>query len=478
MKGIEKNIDMLDGQPMISSNLFKSFAQDIIFDLERLFPYAALLATESFGERLAVQTRQQQAELLDPVRGVVLTAFNGRYFLEAATSDLSEEGLEIISRQLKEMGKDQGIFYDGPFIDPGPKLEKDYFVSVEKYPESIPLKEKIGACTALKDRLHQKDKRIVQATGQYAHVRNLELFVNRHKVLFQDLRRTQMVAMVVMKGEERSVHLHTGQALQGGFEKAFIPEKKLDQMVKDCGKMLGAPRLQPGTYDCVFSPEFAGIFAHEAFGHGMETDMFLKKRARGEDYLGMPVASPLVNMFDSPALPGQAASFFFDHEGEPARETRIIEKGILKRGLTDLNSATRLGLERSANGRRESFERKVYARMTNTCFGPGEQSFEQMVGSIAEGFFLDHPSNGMEDPKGWGIQLEGYYAEEIKNGKLTGRVFTPVIITGYVPDLLQSISMVGNSIEISGLGMCGKGHKEWVKVTDGGPYLKLKARLA
>jgi TldD protein len=101
-----------------------------------------------------------------------------------------------------------------------------------------------------------------------------------------------------------------------------------------------------------------------------------------------------------------------------------------------------------------------------------------MVASIDDGFFLDHPSNGMEDPKGWGIQLEGYYAERIKNGLLTGEIFSPVIITGYVPDLLQSISMVGNKMEISGLGMCGKGHKEWVKVTDGGPCLKLRARLA
>ena len=158
------------------------------------------------------------------------------------------------------------------------------------------------------------------------------MFVNRHKVLFQDLRRTQMAALVVMREEDRSVNLHTGQALQGGYEQAFIPEVKLEKLVEDCGKLLTAPRLKPGTYDCIFSPEFAGIFAHEAFGHGMETDMFLKKRARGEDYLGRPVASPLVNMFDSPALPGQAASFFFDHEGEPARETRDHRKRYPEKG--------------------------------------------------------------------------------------------------------------------------------------------------
>ncbi len=115
--------------------------------------------------------------------------------------------------------------------------------------------------------------------------------------------------------------------------------------------------------------------------------------------------------------------------------------------------------------------------MTNTYFGPGSSSFEEMLADIEFGYFLDHPSNGMEDPKGWGIQLEGLYAEEIRRGKLTGKVFSPVIVTGYVPDLLQSITMVGPNVEISGLGMCGKGHKEWVKVSDGGPYLRLQARL-
>ena len=230
-------------------------------------------------------------------------------------------------------------------------------------------------------------------------------------------------------------------------------------------------------YDCIFSPELSGIFAHESFGHGIETDMILKGRAKAAEYFNKPVASPLVNMYDSPALPEEAASFFFDHEGQLASETRIIHNGLLAAGITDLNSAMRLKIPRTANGRRESFERKAYARMTNTYFSKGGECFEDMVKDIPFGYFLAYPSNGSEDPKGWGIQLEAYYAEQIKDGRLTGNVFSPVIITGYVPELLQSISMVGDKIEISGLGMCGKGHKEWVKTTNGGPFLRLKARL-
>jgi TldD protein len=83
----------------------------------------------------------------------------------------------------------------------------------------------------------------------------------------------------------------------------------------------------------------------------------------------------------------------------------------------------------------------------------------------------------MEDPKNWGIQLMVDMAREIKGGKLTGRVFSPVVLTGYVPDLLKSISMMSPAVELSGAGACGKGYKEWAKVSDGGPYIKARIRL-
>ena len=68
-------------------------------------------------------------------------------------------------------------------------------------------------------------------------------------------------------------------------------------------------------------------------------------------------------------------------------------------------------------------------------------------------------------------------AKEIKDGKLTGKIYSPIVLTGYVPDLLKSISMMSDEIELCGAGMCGKVYKEWVKVSDGGPYIKARIRL-
>jgi TldD protein len=463
---------------MPSFHALKGLLSDLVRELEHTVPYASALALEEGGERIQVQTREERAEPIDPRRGIVISVFTGRCFLEAATNDLDPSALKQVAEKLLARAREEGIFYDGPKIDPGPETKEDFTVPCEIPPESIPLTQKLELGRKIKALLHDLDFRVVQAVAQILFIRKKELFVNRSKILYQHIPRVQSLAFLVMRENGRSAELHAGQACQGGFEKAALEEKKIRTMVLDCARILKAGRFSPGLFDCIFSPEFAGIFAHEAFGHGTETDMFLKRRARGAQYLDKPVASPLVDLYDSPALPGQAASFFFDHEGEMAKPTKIIERGILKSGLTDLNSALRLKLARTANGRRESYRRKAYARMTNTYFGPGENTLEEMVASIPFGYLLSYPSNGMEDPKGWGIQLEGYLAEEIREGRLTGRVYSPVIVTGYVPDLLMSISMVGKEVEIAGLGMCGKGHKEWVKVTDGGPYLKLKARLS
>ena len=158
-------------------------------------------------------------------------------------------------------------------------------------------------------------------------------------------------------------------------------------------------------------------------------------------------------------------------------DTIIIDRGILKAGISDAQSAMYLGTEPTGNGRREDYRRKAYTRMTNTFFEGGKDTLPEMIASISYGFLLEQAESGMEDPKNWGIQCMVAIAREIKDGKLTGKIYSPIVLTGYVPDLLKSISMVSENVELGGGGFCGKGYKEWVKVSDGGPYIKARIRL-
>ena len=182
-------------------------------------------------------------------------------------------------------------------------------------------------------------------------------------------------------------------------------------------------------------------------------------------------------MFDDPTLPGAYGTYYFDDEGASARRVPIINHGVFVSGISDLYSAARLGIPRTGNGRRQNFDRKAYARMTNTYFAPGATPVRRYDRRCRRRRLLTQMSSGMEDPKNWGIQLLMHYGREIKGGQFTGRIFAEVGMTGSVPEVLASITQVGDDFGVDP-AFCGKGHKEYVRVSSGGPHLRLRAHLS
>lgn len=422
---------------------------------------------------------QESVEPEDPSEGLVITLWNGQKFFEYSTNkwdwkDLKATTTALAKDCLKQLDKKKPT-HD---IDPGPSVDKDFISPVEKDPASVSPKEKLGLARDRMKKALSVDPLVANAVSILGDTMSEDIFVNRMKRMSQKITRVDAILVVFVAVDGKMADVHDGVSKNGGLEKAVLSDEEIKRMVADAKVLAGAERLKPGTYDVVTDPDWSGIIAHECFGHGMETDLYVRERALSQHYIGKPVASHIVNMFDDPSMINEAGGFYFDDEGQLSNSTHIIKDGILQRGLTDLASANTLKLIRSANGRRESFARKAYARMTNTFFDNGTSTKAEMIASIEKGLYLRLATNGMEDPQAWGIQVEGLWAEEIKNGQMTGKVFSPVIMTGFVPDLLKSVSMVGNDRWISGLGMCGKGHKEWVKNTTGGPHLKMRARLA
>lgn len=460
--------------------LIPAFAQAVA-TLERLAPYASAYARRNAGTLVRVDAAATTCTPVAPDAGFTLSAWTGERWLEVSCDDPSPEAVREQTHRLADRIRHRPVDWDRRLaVDE--RLERAFAHPLHEDPRAVPAAAKIDAARALRAAVLAADK-AKEAVGMVGDLHAEIVFVDRHRQLVQDLHRIRQVGLGIFSDGTHQAQLHGGREAIGGWDRLADPAVVVAEVVRDGPRILGAPRLpDPGEHQCVFDGHVAGLFAHEAFGHGTEQDLFLKERARGAEYLGKRVASDLVDMYDDPGN-GWAASYFFDDEGTLAAPTRIIERGILVAGLNDRHSHAELArrglpVAKTANGRREAYDHKPYTRMSNTFFGPGTATVEELIAGVARGYFITHGSNGMEDPKGWGIQLEATMAEEIVAGRLTGRVFSPVVITGSVPRLLQSVDGVGREVAEASLGQCGKGYKEWVKVTDGGPALRLRAVIA
>ena len=322
-----------------------------------------------------------------------------------------------------------------------------------------------------------KSEHILNAMVDIGTLEVSKLFLSENRELDQNYAWVNGMMAVVYRDNDKVVQVHDGSD-HPCLAKVLAEMPGLpDKMLRTADKLTTAKPIVPGVYDVITDPSITGLIAHEAFGHGVEMDQFVKDRALAKEYVGKYVASPICNMRDGAASVVSAASYFFDDDGVLAGDTQIIKDGILVTGISDLASATQLGTAPTGNGRRQSSRRKAYSRMTNTFIEPGSDTLEDMIASIDHGYMLFETDNGMEDPKNWAIQCVAQYGIEIVDGKLTDNYVSPVVMSGYVPDLLKSISMVSKDFKVTGAGMCGKGYKEWVRVSDGGPALKVKVKL-
>ena len=454
--------------------------------LERDYDYVSALATDSVG--LAVNISQHakavRSETMTTERGVVFRVWKDGLYSEYALNAFDPARPEAAYAQIRRALDAQMALLraTGTQVYETPKLpDKPLTLFVEKETEQLPETADIGALvaalTAISDRGMTLDSRVIEcmASAQSTHIS--KLFLSRNRDLSQSYVYSEgTVAAVVMENGRNQVGYESLSGLGGPELFAGLAEK-LDKAVQTAVELLSAEPIEPGEYEIITAPEVTGLIAHEAFGHGVEMDMFVKNRALGKDYIDKRVGSELCTMHEGALCAEDVTSYAFDDEGTLAGDVTEIDRGILRTGICDALSALRLGVEPTGNGKRENFEHKVYTRMTNTVFDSGDSTLEEMIASVQRGYLLEGMESGMEDPKHWGIQCIIKLGREIVDGKLTGRVVAPIIMTGYVPDLLGGISMLSRDRQVFGSGGCGKGYKEWVKVSDGGPYLKTKARL-
>ena len=458
----------------------KEIIKKLISMLSESYSYVSVLGTDTKSKRYAVSKMGISIEdgLLSE-RGFVVRVHNGINYSEYSFNEIDEDKLIHIVEEIKcKLNKaSKSTSMNSYEIIDEEEIEKSYLGEVLINPEDISSEEIINTLVAMKDEALSYSDLIMNFDVVFETSHISKIFMSNKKDLEQSYTISQCILFPLVRRDNNTKYYFDSYSGLKGFEVVLEAKSNIKRVVEESIKLLDSKTVEPGEYDVICAPDITGLIAHEAFGHGVEMDMFVKGRAKGAEYINKEVASELTTMHDGAASASHVSSYLFDDEGTIGTDTIVIENGILKNGISDLLSALKLGTTPTGNGKRESFERKAYARMTNTFFKSGNDKLEDMIASVKKGYLLEGMYSGMEDPKNWGIQCIALLGREIIDGKITGNLISPVLMTGFVPDVLKSITMLSDTMHLDGAGYCGKGYKELVKTANGGPYIKTKVRL-
>lgn len=262
---------------------------------------------------------------------------------------------------------------------------------------------------------------------------------------------------------------------QIGREYFYELESGLDELRDFIGRcedfLINSKPVEPGKYTVILSPEAAGVFAHESFGHKSESDFMVGDETMMKEWaLGSTVGSSILSIADCGEF-GGSGFVPFDDEGTRARKNYLIKEGKLSGRLHSSKTAACLKEGLTGNARAMSFEYEPIVRMTNTYILPGKETLEELIKGVKEGFLLYSINHGSGMST---FTIAPSISYRIEDGKIKEPVKISVI-SGTVFEALKNIDGLSDKLELLSFvtGGCGKMDQWPLPVGFGGPYVRV-----
>jgi TldD protein len=250
-------------------------------------------------------------------------------------------------------------------------------------------------------------------------------------------------------------------------------DDECERVVERAVGLLHAAPVKGGRTTVIVDPVLAGVFAHEAFGHLSEADFVYENPAlRERMQLGRRFGQEHLSIVDDPTLAGEAGSYRYDSEGTEARRTCLLKDGVLASRLHSRETAAKMGEEPTGNARAISYQYQPVVRMSNTYIEPRGWALDDLLADTGEGLYVRGSLGGQTE-----IEMFTFSAEEafvIRGGRPAERV-RDVVLAGNVFETLANIDAIGNDLAFyGGLGGCGKGEQGPLRVSTGGPHIRIR----
>jgi len=414
--------------------------------------YAEIFAENTVNHTISMIASKVDAIKDTVIAGAAVRVYKGLRSVMASTVDTSEKGLlECAAKAAEALGQGEAqidiVLKERLYGDIHP---------VKIVPSSVANAEKVAIVKEAYFAAKEYGPEIAQVTGGLLDVDHKILIANTEGIYAQDrqIRTRLMVSAVAeVNGETQTGSCSPGRRMGLEMFQAIDPRNVGVHAAKQAVTMAGAGYCPAGVMPVAIDNGFGGVIFHEACGHSLEASSVAYNSSQFCGKLGEQIANPKVTAIDDGTIPNAWGSINFDDEGTPAQKNVLIENGVLKSYMIDKMGGRRLGMASTGNSRRQSYAYTPTSRMTNTYIAAGEDSNEDIIGSIEYGLYAKEMGGGSVNPVTGEFNFavnEGYM---IRNGVICEPVRGASLV-GKGSEIIQDIDMVGKDMQM-GQGMCG-----------------------
>jgi len=428
------------------------------------------------SQRLSVRKNVAEPPHLSSDEGVMLTVRVKGVEAYAATSDLSQRGLQAALEQAEQQAQRLAPYALLDLRDqPVSTARADYLSPhlADAFPSLSDCYQLLGTESAAVP----ADKRLVNWQVSIGLDNVEQIYLNNAGAEIRQAQRFVFPGLSVtaydgQDSQTRSLGRENfGQ--QGGAE--IITRCGLigsaAQVADQALQLVMAPNTPQGPRDLLLMPDQMMLQIHESIGHPLELDRILGDErnyagtsfVKASDFGSLQYGSSLLNVTFDPDIPEQLASYRHDDDGTLASKEFLIRDGLLIRPLGGALSQYRSGMDGVANSRACSWNRPPIDRMANLNIEPGDQPLEQLIGGIEHGIMMSTNRSWSIDDARNKFQFGCEWGQLIENGELKGVVKNPNY-RAISAQFWRNLNAVGDASTFKVLGTpnCGKGEPNQV----------------
>jgi len=435
--------------------------------------FADLRLEHEAGTNIVVMDGKTKTMSAQTESGCGIRAFLGGAWGFAVTNTLTRASLRSAAEaavRMAKAGRSRTKINFGILPSKSVRVRETY--RCRERPSSVRLEEKVEFVLSLDRSIRISDPRISSANSRYDDLEVTRTIANSFGTLARIEERWTLAACSAWAKSEGVVQKgHASVGNVGGYELMRRDESAAigDQAAAQALRLLDSKPAPAGKFMCILDQKMTGLMAHEAFGHACEADAILAGASVLENRVGKRVADESINLYDDPTMKSTFGYFSLDWEGVKARRHSLIENGVLKGFMHNLETGSRMGTASNGSARAQSYNTPPIIRMSNTFIGPGTWKKDELFDEVRKGLLLQGSQYGYVEPAKGQFMFKCDEAYEIRNGEL-GQRHRDVSLSGVILDVLNNVKAIADDFVLTDPGYCGKGG-QIARTTDGGPHI-------